>query len=134
MEAALRTFIKERAGRRCEYCQLHEDDSDYIRFHIEHVIAKQHGGTNDPDLLCYACSECNWAKGPNLAGLLEAKIYPLFNPRTQNWSRHFRWDHTTLVGKTKTGIVTVQVLNINEASRIELRENLLFEGLFPPDA
>jgi hypothetical protein len=47
--------------------------------------------------------------------------------------RHFRWDHTTLVGKTKTGIVTIQVLNINDASRIRLRENLLFEGRFPPE-
>jgi hypothetical protein len=37
------------------------------------------------------------------------------------------------VGKTKSGIVTVQVLNMNNASRLMLRENLLFEGRFPPD-
>jgi HNH endonuclease len=131
MDAALRAFVRERAGRRCEYCRLHEDDADYIGFHIEHVIAKQHGGANDPESLCYACSECNWSKGPNLAGRLETKLYALFNPRTQSWKRHFSWDHTTLVGKTKTGIVTVQVLNINKPSRIMLRENLLFEGQFP---
>jgi len=27
----------------------------------------------------------------------------------------------------------VQVLNINEPSRVMLRENLLFEGRFPPE-
>ena len=132
MDAALRTFVRERAGHRCEYCGLHEDDAEYIAFHVEHVIARQHGGSDAPETLCFACSECNWAKGPNLSGLLNGKLYPLFNPRTQQWDRHFRWEHTTLVGKTKTGIVTVQVLNINKTSRVMLRENLLFEGRFPP--
>jgi hypothetical protein len=28
--------------------------------------------------------------------------------------------------------VTVQVLNINDPARVLLRENLLFEGRFPP--
>lgn len=133
MDPALRNFVRERAGRRCEYCHLHEDDADFLAFHVEHIVAKQHGGTDDPEILCYACSECNWAKGPNLAGMLGGKIYPLFNPRREKWTQHFFWDHTTLVGKTKSGIVTVQVLNINDPSRLMLRENLLFEGRFPPD-
>jgi hypothetical protein len=133
MDAAVRALVRERAGRRCEYCRLHEDDYDFLAFHIEHVIAKQRGGTDDPDALCYACPECNWAKGPNLAGIPGSKLYPLFNPRKQNWSRHFYWDHTILVGKTKTGIVTVRVLNINDPARAMLRENLLFEGRFPPE-
>ena len=133
MDAAPRAFVRERAGRRCEYCRLHEGDADFLAFHVEHIIAKQHGGTGDPNVLCYACSECNWAKGPNLAGILDGKLYPLFNPRTQSWKRHFRWDHTILLGRKKTGIVTVRVLNINDPSRVMLRENLLFEGRFPPD-
>ena len=132
MDAALRAFVRERAGRRCEYCRLHEDDDDFLAFHVEHVIAKQHGGLDDPDALCWACAQCNWAKGPNVAGLLGGKLYSLFNPRKQNWQRHFRWEHTLLVGKTKTGIVTVQVLDINGPARVMLRENLLFEGRFPP--
>src|SRR5262249_37243940 len=133
MDPALRHFVRNRAGYRCEYCLLHESDADFLAFHVEHIIARQHGGTDDPDTLCYACQECNWAKGPNLSGLLRGKLYPLFNPRRQRWGRHFYWDHTTLVGKTKTGIVTVQVLKINDPSRVMLRENLLFEGRFPPE-
>jgi hypothetical protein len=132
MDAALRSAVRERAGNRCEYCQLHETDADFLAFHVEHIIAKQHGGDDDIATLCYACSECNWAKGPNLSGMLQGKLYPLFNPRKQKWHRHFRWEHTTLIGKTQTGIVTVQVLNINEPSRMMLRENLLLEGRFPP--
>ena len=68
-----------------------------------------------------------------MVGLLHGKLYPLFNPREQDWRRHFRWEHTLLVGKTKTGIVTVQVLNINDPVRVMLRENLLFEGRFPQE-
>ena len=132
MDAGLRAFVRQRADRRCEYCRLHEDDSDFLAFHVEHVVARQHGGSDDPDLLCYACAECNWAKGPNLAGLSGGRLYRLFNPRKQNWNRHFYWDQTTLVGKTMTGKVTIQVLNINKPSRVMLRENLLFEGRFPP--
>jgi hypothetical protein len=133
MNAELRAFIRERAGHRCEYCHLYEEDAGGLSFQIEHIIAKQHGGTDDADGLCYACAQCNWAKGPNLAGLLRGKLYPLFNPRKQNWRRHFRWEHTTLIGNTKSGIVTVQVLNINDPARIMLREILLFEGRFPPE-
>jgi hypothetical protein len=121
MDTALRAFVRERAGCRCEYCHLREQDAGTLAFQIEHIIAKQHGGTDDPAGLCYACAQCNRAKGPNLAGSLGGKLYPLFDPRKQNWHRHFCWEHTILVGKTKTGIVTVQVLNINDPARVMLR-------------
>jgi hypothetical protein len=133
MDTALRAFVRERARSRWEYCQLHQDDAAFLSFHIEHIIAKQHGGFDDPEIPCLACAECNLAKGPNLSGLLGGKIYPLFNPRKQNWKRHFRWEQTTLLGKTMCGKVTVQVLKINKQSRVMLREQLLFEGRFPPE-
>jgi hypothetical protein len=34
MNAALRAFVRERAGRRCEYCRLHEDDADFMSFRV----------------------------------------------------------------------------------------------------
>ena len=43
--------------------------------------------------------------------------------------------HTTrayLVGRTPVGRVTVAVLNINDPFRVELRQRLIDEGLFPP--
>ena len=133
MNTALRAFVRRRAGERCEYCRLHVEDARLMVFHVEHIVLRQHGGRDRADNLCLACSECNWAKGPNLAGVVGGKLYPLFHPRRQNWSRHFRWDRTTLVGRTMTGRATVRVLNLNKPSRVMLRESLLVEGRFPPD-
>jgi hypothetical protein len=126
-------IVWQRAGSRCEYCQLHQDEDDVLSFHIDHIIAIQHGGTDDHDNLCLSCSHCNWQKGPNLSGLLNGKLYALFNPRKQNWHPHFEWDQTLLIGKTATGTVTVQVLDINCSEYVMRREELLLEGRFPPN-
>ena len=107
MDAATRAFVRERSGGRCEYCRLHQDEYEFQTLHVEHIVAQQHDGTDELDNLCLACSECNWSKGPNLAGMLDGKLVALFHPRKQNWKRHFRWEGTTLVGRTKTGVVTV---------------------------
>ena len=133
MKAALRAFVRERAGRRCEYCRLHEDDADFLSFHVEHVVAKQHGGTDDPDSFASPARNATGPRGRTWQGFQVASSIPLFNPRRQSWKRHFRWENTILVGRTFSGKVTVQVLNINDPSRVMLRENLLFEGRFPPD-
>jgi hypothetical protein len=126
-------LVRERAGNRCEYCRLQQEDDPDATFHVEHIVAKKHRGEGELENLCLACPECNLHKGPNLAGLLNGKLYPLFSPRKQDWNRHFEWDGTTLVGKTATGVVTVQVLAINDPKRVAFREALLFEGRFPPD-
>jgi hypothetical protein len=34
IDAALRAFVRERAGRRCEYCRLREEDADFLSFHV----------------------------------------------------------------------------------------------------
>jgi hypothetical protein len=73
------------------------------------------------------------ASGLVIAANTATFVKKLFNSRKQSWHRHFCWDQTILLGKTKTGIVTVQVLNINDPARVMLRENLLFEGRFPPE-
>jgi hypothetical protein len=51
MDDALRAFVGERAGGRCEYCQLHQDEYEYQALPIEQIIAKQHGGAADLDNL-----------------------------------------------------------------------------------
>jgi hypothetical protein len=55
-------------------------------------------------------------------------VVGLFNPRRQLWKRHFEWHGAFLVGRTRTGRATVQVLNINDPQRIELRRALMAEG------
>lgn len=133
MDAATRELVWQHAAGRCEYCRRGQGEGGAVVFHIEHVYAKQHGGSDELQNLCLACPDCNWAKGPNLSGLVEGKIVPLFHPRRQTWSRHFEWDGPRLVGRTLCGRATIQVLDINEKRRVRLRQTLIDEGRFPPE-
>jgi len=36
--------VRERAGYRCEYCSLPQDAEPFFGYH---VVARQHGGTDD---------------------------------------------------------------------------------------
>jgi hypothetical protein len=122
MDAALRTLVRQRAGDRCEYCHFLQEFSE-LHFHIEHVIPRQHGGTDAPENLALACPDCNLAKGPNLTGLEPAgrKIVRLFNPRRDKWTRHFRFDGIHIVGKTPIGRASVTLLRMNDPERIRIR-------------
>jgi hypothetical protein len=131
MDAATRRRVRKRAGRRCEYCRIHEDDEPFT-FHLEHIVPKKHDGHDQPSNLAWSCHSCNLGKGPNLSGLVRGEIIPLFNPRKQNWHRHFRWQGAVLVGRTKCGRATIRVLNINADDRIRLRALLIARGVFPP--
>jgi 5-methylcytosine-specific restriction endonuclease McrA len=53
-EAEKRRLVRERAGDRCEYCQLHQSDSPLASLHIEHIIPKKHGGSEEPSNLALA--------------------------------------------------------------------------------
>jgi hypothetical protein len=64
-----------------------------------------------------------------------ARRQPLFavQPAKTELASPLPLGQTVMVGKTKTGIVTIQVLNINNPARVMLQEYLLFEGRFPPE-
>ena len=134
MDQALRSRIRLRAGEVCEYCRLPQGASQYVRFHLEHIVARQHGGQDDADNLALACGYCNHRKGPNIASLdpETGQLVPLFHPRRDRWSDHLRWDDTAIVGKTPVGRATAALLGMNDWQRIELRENL--RGLGEPFA
>lgn len=44
MNRSVRALVRARAGRRCEYCRLHESDQPLLTFHVEHIVAKKHHG------------------------------------------------------------------------------------------
>jgi hypothetical protein len=129
MDAGTRRFVRERAQERCEYCRLHQRNSELLH-HIEHVIAHQHGGSDDVDNLALACHRCNLHKGPNLTGVdpQTGDVEILFHPRRDQWSEHFVFRGAYLEGLTPAGRVTVEVLALNDARRIELRQELLALG------
>jgi hypothetical protein len=133
MDAALIRLVWGRANNCCEYCQMCQK-WDRTPFEIDPIIAGKHKGRTVPINLCLSCFYCNSFKGSDISSLdsVTRKLTPLFNPRRQRSSRHFRWEGTYLVGRTATGRVTIELLRINDPFRVELREELMEDGLFPP--
>src|SRR5437867_825446 len=70
----LRRRVIERAGNRCEYCRLSQEHELFGTFHIEHIIARQHGGDDSEGNLCLACSSCNLHKGPIVAESIPTRV------------------------------------------------------------
>jgi hypothetical protein len=126
MDATTRDLVRRRAGQRCEYCHLPQGYSS-LTHHVEHIVAKQHGGSDDADNLALACHRCNLHKGPNLTGIdpLTGQTASLFHPRRDPWSEHFAFEGVRIVGISPIGRATVQVLGINDARRLELRKEIL---------
>jgi hypothetical protein len=134
MDPALRRVVVERAGHRCEYCHLHCDHQPSVLFHLEHIIARQHGGDDSLANLALACHRCNLRKGPNLTGLdpETGQLTRLFHPRQDHWSGHFALQRGHIVGLTLIGRTTAALLQMNTPERIELRLTLLTAGLWDP--
>jgi hypothetical protein len=132
MDEATRDLVRQRAGNRCEYC-LHRQEHTETRHHVEHIIAKQHLGRDDPSNLALACIHCNSHKGPNLTGIDpdSSLIAPLFNPRLDRWQDHFTMRGAFIVGISPTGRTTVYVLAMNARHRLNVRAELIAQGLFP---
>jgi hypothetical protein len=121
-----------RAGHRCEYCHL--PAAVYpLPFHIDHIIARQHGGQATFDNLALACLHCNRHKGPNIAGVNEAtgSFVRLFNPRLDEWRTHFEWNGHELRRTTSIGQITIRVLAINDPDIQAVRATLMSEGAYP---
>jgi hypothetical protein len=128
--SALRRQVRERACDCCEYCLIPETAT--WAFHtIDHIIAEKHGGTSVSANLALACSICNARKGTDLASIDEhtGSIEPLFNPRRDHWSDHFRLADGRIEPLSATGRATVRLLRLNDSQRVTERELLVAIGL-----
>jgi 5-methylcytosine-specific restriction endonuclease McrA len=123
MSPTARSRVRKRAGNRCEYCHLRQEDSPLTSLHIEHIIPKVHGGGDDLDNLALACIDCNLHKGPNLTGVdpETGRTTALFHPRRERWEDHFEWLGISLLGKTAIGRTTIRVLDMNSEDKLILR-------------
>src|SRR5262249_31984735 len=101
-----------------------------LLFHVDHIIAKKHGGSDDLSNLAWACFSCNAFKGSNIAGLDPAsgELTRLFNPRRDLWIEHFQWSDCLLKGMTPMGRTTIEALKINHPDAVRVRERLWKEG------
>jgi len=123
MDERTKARVRERAGNRCEYCKLHQDDSPLAALHVEHILPRFHGGSDDLDNLALACIDCNLHKGTNLTGIdpQTNQVTELFHPRRQRWEDHFAWRGIYVVGKTAVGRTTIRVFNMNSEDQLALR-------------
>lgn len=55
-----RFAVLNRDGRRCRYCGRAPQDG--VLLHVDHVIPRSHGGSDDMDNLVTACGTCNLGK------------------------------------------------------------------------
>ena len=127
---ALRQVVIARAGERCEYCLLHQDDRPESH-QVDHIIALKHGGQTVRENLALACAVCNRKKGPNIASTdPEAgnayRIVALFHPRKQRWHEHFQLQEDgPIEGLIPEGRTTARLLDFNVEERVQLRRLLM---------
>ncbi len=129
---ALKAAVRERAGGRCEYCRMPEAGA-FFAHEPDHVIATQHRGPTELANLALACFQCNRLKGPNLASVdpETQRILPLFNPRTDAWSLHFRTEGGRIIPLTPIGRATAALLEFDDPDRKETRQKLSQAGRYP---
>lgn len=131
----LRRSVRERAKNRCEYCLSHQD---YIMgwLQVDHILPVAKGGANTADNLCLACELCNQYKWIQTEAIdpESQQTAPLYNPRLQPWSEHFRWDAAgvEIQGITAVGRATVLALQLNNPLALTVRRNWVRAGWHPP--
>lgn len=130
--ARLRALVRERSGRKCEYCLLHEEDSLFPH-EPDHIIAVKHGGQTEEGNLAWSCFFCNRCKGSDLSSLdfETGQVVRLFHPRRDRWKRHFRLDGSLIIPRTAIGRVTVKLLLLNRPDVVALRTDLIRAGYYP---
>jgi len=130
MDATLRDAARNRAAGRCEYCRL-PDFAQLLPFHVEHIVAKQHGGADELDNLAWSCDRCNAYKGPNLSSIdpVSGQVVALYHPRDDPWHEHFAIEAGEIVGLSPAGRATARLLQMNTRHRVQLRRELADLGL-----
>jgi len=124
MDKVTRTRVIERAGNVCEYCHLPQFAQPFVTFHIDHVVPSQHRRDDSLDNLCLSCQSCNLHKGTNLSTVdpNSDAVIPVFNPRIDRWTDHFKFVDSVVVGVTTVGQGTIKLLAMNTPQRVELRK------------
>ncbi len=134
--AELDRRVREAAGHRCGYC-LSPQWLVMARMEIEHIIPVAKGGDNSESNLWLSCPLCNRFKSDRISAPDPAtgRVVPLFNPRADRWSDHFRWsvDGIRVIGLTPTGRATVALLHLaDDPDALVVRMHWVLAGWHPP--
>lgn len=103
---------------------------------IEHIIPEAEGGPTTEDNLWLSCIRCNLFKGAQTHAIdpETSTRVPLFDPRRDAWSEHFRWSESgvEIVGTTPRGRATQKALRLNNADIVMARRLWVAAGWWPP--
>ncbi len=126
----IRALVRERAGDRCEYCRLPHTHAPWLVFQIDHIIARQHRGSDEFTNLALICPRCNLHKGTNVGGIDPDtnKLTRLFHPREDDWTQHFEFKGTRFAGRSPIGRTTVWVLAMNHQEQLQIRQEIMEMG------
>lgn len=128
--------VRKQANDQCGYC-LSQQRYVLGRLEIEHIIPQARGGTSEEENLWLSCRLCNSYKGTQTHGRdpLTGRRIRLFNPRRQNWNRHFVWSKngTRVIGRTACGRATVNALQLNNIFAVMVRRQWVAAGWHPPE-
>jgi 5-methylcytosine-specific restriction endonuclease McrA len=120
----LRAQVAQRAGFRCEYCLIHEEDAAFAH-EVDHIISRQHRADTTSENLAYACLLCNRFKGTNISSVdSTGHLVRLYNPRIDRWDDHFRLNGAAIEPLSNIGEATSRLLKLNNSKRLVERVSL----------
>ncbi len=129
----LKFSVAERAREACEYCRLPETFG-YHKHEFDHILPIKHGGATTIDKLAFACWHCNRHKGTDISSFdfeANGELTRFFNPRKDGWTEHFQFSESGKIKPlTAEARVTIKILRINDAERIEERRELMEAGIY----
>ena len=116
--------VARRAQNRCEYCHAPEIVFN-MRFEVDHVLPRSHGGSNQLDNLALSCPVCNLFKS-DFYPQLELDFAPeqrILHPLRDDIGRHYllRENSGWLVPITETGRFHIAVLQLNRPELVAYR-------------
>jgi 5-methylcytosine-specific restriction endonuclease McrA len=131
--AGLQAEVARRADDRCEYCGLSQAGQE-ATFHVDHVVPRVADGPTNLGNLAFACVSCSLRKGAKTTAIDpdSGEQTPLFNPRTERWADHFRWEDDQIAPLTPMGRATVTALAMNRPLIVAIRREEMARGRHPP--
>jgi 5-methylcytosine-specific restriction endonuclease McrA len=135
VSSKIQAKVRKDAKNRCGYCLLPQEIL-MGKLEIEHLLPIAKGGTDEEENLWLACRDCNSFKSSKVYVFDDEtnRQVKLFNPRTQNWRKHFRFSENkiTIIGKTACGRATIVALRMNNEQAVSARSRWVEAGWYPP--
>jgi len=128
----LRQAVIHRAENRCEYCRISQAAQE-ATFHIDHIIPQASGGTTNSENLALACVTCSLRKAAreNVSDPVTGATVPIFHPRRDRWTAHFKLEGAKIIGITPTGRGIVEALDMNRKHALDVRAEEQLRGRYP---